>query len=259
MATTPTFEKGKLYSIPISDFRPDPNQPRKVFDEAALMEMVDSLKKHGMLQPVLFRPGEQGWKIIVAGERRIEAAKRAVLNMIPAMMVEGNASEIALVENLVRQDLTSLDEAEALQRLMEEQNYNQEQLAGVINKARTTLNEILSLNRLPQEIRDECRGDRSVSRTTLIEIARRKQTRGMLTAWQDYKDRVAKQKEGRKKGEKGPATPQELKTWLDKTRGKLNDADTGNWSDEDRIAVNDSLTALQEAIGIFLNPPKNLA
>ncbi|MCX5829137.1 MAG: ParB/RepB/Spo0J family partition protein [Deltaproteobacteria bacterium] len=254
MVSTPTYEKGKLYYISIIDFRPDPNQPRKVFDEAALTELTDSIKKHGILQPLLFLPGEQGYLTVVSGERRLAAAKNAGILTIPAMMVDGNPAEIALVENLIRQDLTAVEEAEALQRLMNEQNYNQEQLAGVINKARTTLNEILSLNRLPLLIRDECRGDRSVSRRTLVEIARRKQERGMLSAWEKYKETVKKQQEGRKKVEKIPPTPPELKKWFDKTRGKITGVDAANWSDDDRIAVNESLTALQEAINGFLNP-----
>lgn len=254
MASTPTYEKGKLYYITIIDFRPDPNQPRKVFDEAALTELTDSIKKHGILQPLLFQPGEQGYLTVVSGERRLAAAKNAGILTIPAMMVDGNPAEIALVENLIRQDLTAVEEAEALQRLMNEQNYNQEQLAGVINKARTTLNEILSLTRLPLLIRDECRGDRSVSRRTLVEIARRKQERGMLSAWEKYKETVKKQQEGRKKVEKIPPTPPELKKWFDKTRGKITDADAVDWSDDDRIAVNESLTALREAIDVFLNP-----
>lgn len=254
MASTPTYEKGKLYYIPIIDFRLDPNQPRKFFDEAALTELTDSIKKHGILQPILFRSGEQGYLTVVSGERRLAAAKNAGILTIPAMMVDGNPAEIALVENLIRQDLTAVEEAEALQRLMNEQNYNQEQLAGVINKARTTLNEVLSLNRLPLAIRDECRGDRSVSRRTLVEIARRKQERGMLSAWEKYKETVKKQQEGRKKVGKIPPTPPELKKWFDKTRGKLTDADAVDWSNDDRTAVNESLTALREAIDVFLNP-----
>jgi len=254
MASTPTYEKGKLYYNTIIDFRPDPNQPRKVFDEAAMTELTDSIKQHGILQPLLFQPGDQGVLTVVSGERRLEAAKRAGILTIPSMMVDGNPAEIALVENLIRQDLTAVEEAEALQRLMKERNYSQEQLAGVINKARTTLNEILSLTNLPQEIRDECRGDRSVSRRTLVEIARRKQERGMLSAWEKYKEMVKKQQEGRKKVEKLPPTPPELKKWFDKTRGKITDADSVDWSDDDRIAVNESLTALREAIDVFLNP-----
>jgi len=254
MADTPTYEKGKLYYTSIIDFRPDPNQPRKVFDEAALTELTDSIKKHGILQPLLFIPGEQGYLTVVSGERRLAAAKNAGILTIPAMMVDGNPAEIALVENLIRQDLTAVEEAEALQRLMKERNYNQEQLAAVINKARTTLTEILSLTRLPQEIRDECRGDRSVSKNTLIEIARRKQERSMLTAWQEYKEKVARQKEGRKKGTTVPPTPLDLKKWFEKTQGKISDANTENWSEDERLAVSESLTALRETIDAFLNP-----
>ena len=254
MVDAPTYEKGKLYHNSIIDFRPDPNQPRKVFDEAAMTELTDSIKKHGIIQPLLFQPADQGVLTVVSGERRLEAAKRAGILTLPSMMVDGDPAEIALVENLIRQDLTAVEEAEALKRLMNERNYNQEQLAGVINKARTTLNEILSLNNLPQAIRDECRGDRTVSKNTLIEIARRKQERSMLTAWQEYKEKVARQAEGRKKGATVPPTAPELKKWFDKTRGKITDADAANWSDDDRIAVNESLTALQEAIDGFLNP-----
>jgi len=254
MVDAPTYEKGKLYHNSIIDFRPDPNQPRKVFDEAAMTELTDSIKKHGIIQPLLFQPADQGVLTVVSGERRLEAAKRAGILTLPSMMVDGDPAEIALVENLIRQDLTAVEEAEALKRLMNERNYNQEQLAGVINKARTTLNEILSLNNLPQEIRDECRGNRTVSKNTLIEIARRKQERSMLSAWEDYKEKAARQKEGRKKGVTVPPTAPELKKWFDKTRGKITDTDAANWSDDDRIAVNESLTSLQEAINGFLNP-----
>ncbi len=253
MAPTPIYEKGKLYYISVTDFRPDPNQPRQVFDEAAMVELTDSIKKHGILQPLLFRPEEQGRLTIVSGERRLAAAKRAGFLVVPAMMVDGDPTEIALVENLIRQDLTAVEEAEALQRLIKERGYTQEQLAAVINKARTTLTEILSLNRLPQKIRDECRGDRTVSKNTLIEIARRKQERSMVTAWEAYKEKVARHAEGRKKGAKVPPTAMELAKWFDKTRGKITEADAASWSADERSAVNESLSALQEAIDAFLN------
>jgi len=84
MAATPTYEKGKLYDISIIDFRPDPNQPRKVFDEAALTELTESIKKHGILQPILFRCDDAEWLTVVSGERRLAAAKRAQLLTIPA-------------------------------------------------------------------------------------------------------------------------------------------------------------------------------
>jgi ParB family chromosome partitioning protein len=113
-------------------------------------EMTASVAKHGILQPILFLVDETGNPIIVAGERRVEAAKKAGLTTIPAIFVEGNHAEIALVENLLRQDLTPIEEAEALDRLIKEQSYTHEQLAGMIGKARNTLTEILSLHRLPR-------------------------------------------------------------------------------------------------------------
>jgi ParB family chromosome partitioning protein len=110
---------------------------------------------------------EAGNPIVAAGERRVEAAKKAGLTTIPALFVEGNHAEIALMENLLRQDLTPVEEAEALDRLLKEQSYTHEQIAGMIGKARNTLTEILSLNRLLQAVRDECRSN-TTTRKPLI-------------------------------------------------------------------------------------------
>ena len=144
MTDTPIYEKGKLYNISIVDFQHDPNQPRKYFDPEALEELAASLRKHGILQPVLFRPGAEGYVIIVAGERRIEAAKMAEINLIPAIMVDGNADEIALVENLQRKDLTPVEEAEAIDRMMKKYTYKQEDLMGIVNKSQPMISEIPS-------------------------------------------------------------------------------------------------------------------
>ena len=141
---TQTYKKGKLYDLPIIDLKTDPNQHRKSMDSQALEELVASIKTHGIIQPILFRVAADSPNlIIVAGERRFKAAQLTGLTTIPGICVEGNPSEIALVENLLRQDLTAVEEAEGLQSLMSEQKYTQEQLSGVIGKARTTLSEIL--------------------------------------------------------------------------------------------------------------------
>jgi len=129
-AAVPTYETRTLYQVPIDLIRENPDQPRKCFDAQGLEEMVASVAKHGIIQPVLFRRGPDGTAIIVAGERRVAAARQVGLTEIPGIFVEGNAAEIALIENLQRQDLTWVEEAEALQRLMTEQQYTQEQLGG---------------------------------------------------------------------------------------------------------------------------------
>ena len=151
-ATAARYEKGQLYHIPLTDLKADPNQPRKYMDPQALEDLAASIAQHGVLTPILFRVGIGGQisnlsphpsnqdqpepvLYVVAGERRCEAAKKAGLTEVPAILVEGKHGEIALVENLLRQDLTAVEEAEALDRLMKEESYTQEQLGVIIGKA----------------------------------------------------------------------------------------------------------------------------
>ena len=258
MATV-TYKKGKLYDLPIIDLKPDPNQPLKSMDPQALEELTASITRVGIIQPLLFRvpvhpepvEGQQSPNLIlVAGERRFRAAQLAGLLTVPGICVEGNPSEIALVENLLRQDLTSVEEAEALQRLMEEQKYSQEQLAVIIGKARQTINEILLVNRLPQEIRDECRGDRKISRASLIEIARKKQVRGMQTAFNAYKAKQQKGKTTRQK--KDPNEPQAFFDMVDKAMTRIQSIDTSAWTDEEKANFQTSLANLKIEINNHL-------
>jgi len=246
------YQKGVLYDIPVIDLKTDPNQPRKTLDPQALEELTASIKQVGVLQPILFRPGDVRYLYLVAGERRFAAAKNAGLLTIPGMYVDGSPAEIALVENLLRQDLTAVEEAEALQRLKDDQQYTDEQLSGVIGRARTTLSDILLINRLPAEIRDECRGDRKVSKSALIEIARKKQVRGMQTAWTKYKEKKAKAAAGATRKEKAPATPEELIDWVTKANAKLAAIDPAPWTEEEKTALTEALEDLQETIGGLL-------
>ena len=259
-AEVPVYEARTLYQVPIDRVLPDPNQPRKSFDVQGLEEMVASVAKHGIIQPVLFRRGPDGTVILVAGERRIAAARQVGLTEIPGIFIDGNAAEIALVENIQRQDLTWVEEAEALQRLMTEQQYTQEQLGGIIGKAQNTLSEILSLNKLPQEVRDDCRGDRTISRSGLIAIAKKKQARGMTTAYIAYKAKQQKGKTTRQK--KDPNEPQAVFDMMDKSMTKIRSIDTSAWTDDDKTNFQTSLTSLKTEIDNYLNAPpasKNLA
>lgn len=254
-ATIPVYEARTLYQVPLDRIRENPDQPRKTFDDQALAEMVASVKQYGIIQPVIFRPGPDGTAIIVAGERRIAAARQVGLAVVPGVFIDGNAAEIALVENLQRQDLTAIEEAEALNRLMTEQQYTQEQLGGIIGKAQNTLSEILSLNKLPQEIRDDCRGDRTISRNTLIAIAKKKQIRAMTTAYNYYKVRLQQGKPARKM--KVPNDPQTLSDLIDKAAAKIGTVNTSAWTDEDKNHFRVSLTNLKAEIDNYLNasPP----
>jgi ParB family chromosome partitioning protein len=245
------YEPRTLYQVPIGLIREDPDQPWKSFDAIGLEEMVASVAKHGIIQPVLFRRGPEGTAILVAGERRVAAARQVGLTEIPGIFIDGNAAEIALVENLQRQDLTIIEEAEALQRLMTEQQYTQEQLGDIIGKARNTLSETLSLNKLLPEIRDECRGDRTISRRTLVAIARKKQARSMTTAYIAYKDKLQKGKTTRKKTV--PNQPQAVFDMMDKSMTKIRTIDMSAWTDDDRENFRISVTSLKTEIDNYLN------
>ena len=251
------YEKGNLYQIPIADFKLDPAQPRKVVDPDALAELAASIAKFGILQPLLFREADQGWVYIVAGERRFKAAQKAGLLVIPAICVTGDYAEIALIENLQRQDLTTVEEAEALQRLKDEKKYTDEQLSGVIGKARQTVSEILTLNRLPMEIRDKCRGDRQISRRTLIDISRKTQERAMITAYNAYIDKQNQVKGSRQK--KDPNDPVAAVEIAQKTVTKIDNIDTTAWTDEERESFHVTLVELRDKIDSFLSPSSALA
>ncbi len=167
-----TYEPRKQYELYINEIRTDPNQPRKVFDEVEVQELTVSVKRFGVLQPVLFTM-KDGELVLVAGERRYQASKIAGIETIPGIYIDGSDNaEIALVENLQRVDLTPIEEAEALERLKVEKNYTNVELADVIGKAQSTISEILTLNKLPDEHRNNHRGDRNVSRRKLLELAK---------------------------------------------------------------------------------------
>lgn len=196
-----TYTKGNLYQISCETLQADPNQPRKYIDTMALQELVESIKQKGVIQPILFRVEEDGSLYIVSGERRYQAAKEAGLENIPGILIEGNYSEIAIIENLLRQDLTAVELAEALDRTMKEYSYTQTQLSSIICKAESTVSEILTLMKLPESVRDECRVNPSISRNALLKIAKKKRDKAKENAFKKYKEKL--EKEPLKRGPKG--------------------------------------------------------
>ena len=180
--------KGKLYQLALSDLAPDTAQPRRYFDEQALNELKGSIEKHGMLQPILVRRGESGEFLVVSGERRYQASLLAGLTTVPALFTDGDPAEIAIVENLLRENLTAIDEAEAIDRLKCDHDYQLGDLSAVLGKSISTLSEILSLTRLPEPVKDDCRNDRKTSRAILIEIAKQRNPERMGTMYARYRE-----------------------------------------------------------------------
>ena len=252
----PTYTKGKLYEIPFGDLQADPNQPRKYFDSIALQDLVDSIKTHGLLTPILFRVDQEGNLFVVAGERRLRAAKEAGHETIRAILVEGNHKEIALVENIQRADLTPIEFAESVDSIMREHGYTQEQLTSIIGKAKSTVNDILQLVKLPKGIRDECRNDPSVPRQVLIEIVRKKKrVKGMVTAYEKYRATEAK-KLAKKTSTTKPKVKRTFQTRFtskfDKMKTFMTGIDLGKLDAANRKDLSSLVEALKKAADDFL-------
>jgi ParB family transcriptional regulator, chromosome partitioning protein len=184
-------ESMRVLNIPLSSCRPNPDQPRKMFNPSTLKELADSITEHGLLQPITVKrdpKNKQGF-IIVAGERRFRAFELLGKETVPAIVTSGKADEIALIENLQREALTPIEEAEALLKLKEKYSYTQDELARSIGKARSTVTNLLKLNTLPKRIREEGSMSNIANRSFLMELARMDNPKKQLTMWREAKER----------------------------------------------------------------------
>src|SRR5216117_2182611 len=155
-------EAESLVEVPIDQIEVNPNQPRKVFDFTALDELAASIRSSGVIQPIIVRRLAGSYQLI-AGERRWRAARQAGLERIPAIVrdaTDAQSLELALVENLLREDLNPIDEAEAYEKLLGQFGWTQEELAGRIGRDRSSIANSLRLLRLPEEIQADLRGGR---------------------------------------------------------------------------------------------------
>ena len=151
-----TTDKEEIIEVNISELRPNPYQPRKVFDKDALAELAKSIKEHGVFQPIIIKKSIKGYEII-AGERRVRASKMAGLDKVPAIIRNLNDEqmmEIALLENLQRENLSAIEEAKAYKSLIDNLHLTQEQLSEKVGKSRSHVTNILGLLRLPAEVQD---------------------------------------------------------------------------------------------------------
>ncbi len=142
--------------LPVSDIEANKGQPRKTFDEKSIEELAESVKIHGIIQPIIVRAAGDGFYVIVAGERRYRAAKLAGLTEVPVIITElssAEAAEVALVENLQRTDLNPIEIAEAYKALTDDFSLTQQQLADRIGKPRSSVANALRLLELPEKVK----------------------------------------------------------------------------------------------------------
>jgi ParB family chromosome partitioning protein len=165
---------GGVREIDVSRIRPNPNQPRVQFDEKALGELADSIRERGVLQPILLRPDGDAY-IIVAGERRWRAAQRAQLHAIPAIVREideSTTAELALIENIQREDLNPLEEAEGYKQLLKRHGHTQDGIARIVHKSRSHVTNLLRLLDLPDFVRQSLlKGDISMGHARAVAAA----------------------------------------------------------------------------------------
>ncbi|MBQ3695746.1 MAG: ParB/RepB/Spo0J family partition protein [Alphaproteobacteria bacterium] len=155
---TPSALLDKIVMVMLDALVPSPFQPRRVFDENALNDLVESIREKGVLQPLLVRPNakKKGGYEIIAGERRYRASKKAGLTQVPVIIKDfddKSALEVALIENLQREDLNAIEEAEAYVRLLKEFDYTQEELSRVVGKSRSYVANMMRLLELPTSVK----------------------------------------------------------------------------------------------------------
>ena len=152
----PSFESDtRIETLPLREIEPDPGQPRKTFDDETLVELSASIAEHGLLQPIAVRPKPSGGYLIVAGERRWRASRMAGLTEVPVIVkdvTDEQAMELALVENLQREDLDPVEEAAGIRELMTRCDLTQEQAARKLGKSRSALANSLRLLSLPETV-----------------------------------------------------------------------------------------------------------
>ena len=200
---------GRMISIELLD--PNPNQPRQVMGD--LSELMASVAEKGVIEPLIVRQRVGRYQII-AGERRYHAAVQVGLREVPVVVREvddGEVMELALVENLQRKDLTAFEEAEALHQLAQKCDYTHEDMARKLGKSRTAITESLSLNNMPDEVRNLCRLADITSKSTLLQIVRQSDSKKMMAlverlvnggngvTRQDIRKETARGKSGRPK------------------------------------------------------------
>lgn len=148
-------EKSNVKNIPIKDIRRNPYQPRKTFKGDALKELADSIKEYGVIQPIIIKDSIKGYELI-AGERRLKAAEMAGLKEIPSIIKDISDQEmmdIALLENIQREDLNAIEIAEAIRSIIKNKNITQEEMAEKFGKSRSYVTNMLGLLKLPNEIK----------------------------------------------------------------------------------------------------------
>ena len=246
------YVKGRLYKLIIADLLPDPKQARKFMDPIALNELTASIRKFGVIVPIQFCQNEQQNLVIVSGHRRVKAAGRVGLTEINGTFTNGDTQLQGFVENLQREDLIAVDEAEQMDAIMKEYVFNQYQLADALGKDQSVVSKTLSLNRLPEDVRDACRTNPNIPTAMLLDVAKEKTEATMRRKFQTYMAKAAK--EGQTAVQKIRISKQRsLINMTDGLSGKLDGLPWSEWTEDDRNDLVNALNGARNRIDALLN------
>lgn len=249
-----------LAALPIERIQPNPNQPRRFIDPQGLEELADSIRKRGILQPIIVKREGDGF-MIMAGERRYRAACKAELTVIPALIRDDDPNEIALIENLQREDLTALEEAEGLGAMVARYGHTHQHLAQLLHKSRPYVSNMLVLTRLPAEVKAELHRYPGISREILMAIARQGDETEMLKLWRRMKLAnlsVHKFRASRREAPKG-AVAGEVMNAARRLNRKLRDLDAAGLGEDERRKLGRVLRRTRkrvEAALLAVEPPR---
>ncbi len=206
------YREGVVYELLIKDIFSNPDQPRKEFNEEKLQELSNSIKKHGIIQPAVVQINKNAFTLI-AGERRLRAAKLAGVTTLSCIIKNTDKqAELALIENIQRENLKPIEEAEGYLKLKNNYNYTDDVISKIVGKSRNNITETLSLNKLPKLIKKECLCV-DISKRILIQLAREKDTEKAINHFNkiksgtlDYDQLIKKvKKRSKKKSTESPA------------------------------------------------------
>lgn len=167
------YDIGKVYSVKVDELIPNPEQPRKYFDENEIKALAADINVNGLLQNIVFTKNK-GKLFIVSGERRVRAHKLLGKDVIEAKYVEGDLLTLALMENILRSNLTAIEFSESVSVLQKQKGCSNDRIAELIGKKKSTISEILKVAALPENIRDDARTKPYMTREILLKIARKK-------------------------------------------------------------------------------------
>jgi ParB family chromosome partitioning protein len=240
------FVHGNVFKVSINELTNNPNQPRKYFDEFEMKELEKSIGIYGILQPILVTLINDQLQI-VAGERRWRAAISAGLSEVQVKYIEYGVDEIALVENLQRVDLLPVEKAEALLKMKELHGCLYTDIAQILSKSEQTVCEILSLNRLSNEIKEECRHNPKFRHTRLLKISKAKNLETMNKLFTDYKAELGV---GEKRDSKKPKFTKfsVLKSQITKLGNNIKEFKVDNLNGDDLDDYMNSLSDLDKVM-----------